>query len=46
MDMQATDGHLVWHTAGDKRFDVGALPADYRGRAGVELENLASRPRS
>jgi hypothetical protein len=46
MDMQATDGHLVWHTAGDKRFDVGALPADYRGRAGAALENLASRPRS
>lgn len=37
-------GHLIWHCSGEKLFDVAALPADYRARAGSLLDNLITQP--
>lgn len=45
MDMGTAEGHLVWHTSGEKVFSVDDVPADYRVRAGQSLEALTSRPR-
>jgi hypothetical protein len=44
MDMAGTPGHLVWHCAGEKLFDVADLPADYRARAGGMLNILVTSP--
>jgi hypothetical protein len=44
MDMADAPGHLVWHCAGEKLFDVADLPADYRARAGRSVDTLTTRP--
>lgn len=44
MDMAGAPGHLVWHCAGEKLFDVANLPLDYRARAGGLLDVLATSP--
>jgi hypothetical protein len=44
MDMTGVPGHLVWHCAGEKLFDVADLPADYRARAGQLLDVLTKAP--
>jgi len=44
MDLGDKEGHLVWHTSGEKLFSAVDLPADYRARAGGLLEELTTRP--
>lgn len=44
MQMGEAEGHLVWHTSGEKVFTIAALPADYRGHAGSLLDHLTARP--
>jgi len=44
MDMGDAEGHLVWHTSGEKLFSAVDLPEDYRARAGGMLEQLTTRP--
>jgi len=44
MQMGEAEGHLVWHTSGEKVFSITALPADYRTRAGSLLDHLTTRP--
>jgi len=44
MDMTDAEGHLVWHTSGEKLFDAQLLPADYRTKAGARLSQLLTRP--
>jgi hypothetical protein len=44
MEMGATQGHLVWHTSGEKVFSEDRLPEDYRVRAGAMLEQLFASP--
>lgn len=44
MDMGEADGHLVWHTSGEKLLDAAGLPEDFRQRAGTLLDRLTSRP--
>ena len=42
--MADTEGHLVWHTAGEKHFDLKSLPDHYLHRAGPLVGQLAARP--
>ena len=44
MEMGTTEGHLVWHTSGEKVFSLDEVPADYRAHAGSQLEVLTTRP--
>jgi hypothetical protein len=46
MEMGDAPGHLVWHSSGEKVFDLRDLPADYRARAGADLGLLATRPKA
>lgn len=44
MNMADAPGHLIWHCSGEKMFEVDALPADYRARAGASLEIFGAPP--